>query len=329
MPEITVVIPTFNRAELLRKAVNSVLAQTDVDLEVVISDNCSDDHTPQVAAEFQHDLRVRYFRNERNIGMVGNWKRAIFEHSQSDWFVLMSDDDFFTDPTYLGEASRAISLHRPAVVYAGGVVQDVVAGSRQVLRLPFNGLVPGDKVFASRGTVAPQDMILCNIVFNKAAAARLNFLSDPNNLSCDSELHLKLCAEGQVYAFATPVCVYLKHGSNLGNRIRRSRVLLDHNIDHLLNPYLYARERDLDSASIASFRRNTQLDRHISTTLLLLRLHDERWHEECRTRLFSKAPELVREIELSSTYRFWRLAMSVARPYVIRSYPLRDESPNW
>ena len=209
MPEISVVIPTFNRAELLRKAVNSVLTQTDVDLEIIISDNCSTDHTPQVASEFQDDARVRYFRNERNLGMVGNWQKAVFERASADWFVLMSDDDFFTDPAYLGKAARVIRLERPAFVYAGGLVQDVVAGAEHILRPPFSGLVPGEQVFASRGTVAPQDIILCNIVFNRAAAARLSFLSDPYNLSCDSELALKLCAEGPVYVVQEPVCVYL------------------------------------------------------------------------------------------------------------------------
>lgn len=325
MPEISVIIPTFNRAALLRKAIESVLAQEGVDFEVLISDNCSDDDTPDVAAQFLHDPRVRYSRNESNLGMVGNWKKAIFSLARAEWFVLMSDDDFLTDPTYLSRAARAIREHAPAFVYAGGVVQDVGAGTAETVKLPFDGLVPGERVFASRGLVFPQDAILCNMVFNKTAAARLGFLSNPYNLSCDSELYLMLCAEGAVYAIPDPVCVYLKHGANLVDKIRTSRTLLDNNLDHLVKPYAYAKQRHMDADSLAQFRRNTALDRSVSSTLLRLWLHDTRWYQECRSRLVSFAPELLSEIENTFGYRLKRMVLSLARPYFRTKYPLLDD----
>lgn len=322
MPDISVVIPTFNRADMLAKAVESVLAQTDVDLEIIISDNCSEDNTQAVVANFLHDPRVRYFRNDHNLGMVGNWKTAIFERSQADWFVLMSDDDYLTDPTYLSRAARAIRDHDPVFVYAGGVVHDVVAGTSETLRLPFEGLVPGARVFASRDTVKPQDAILCNIVFNKKAAARLGFLSNPDNLSCDSELYLMLCAEGDVYAIPDPVCVYLKHGANIVDKIAGNRAYLDNNLDFLVKPYAYAKKRGMANDSIAAFRRNTRLDRGVTSTLLKLRLHDAAWYRACRDRVRGIAPELVDEIESSLAYRLKRGLVLLGRSYFQAKYPL-------
>jgi glycosyltransferase involved in cell wall biosynthesis len=325
MPEISVIIPTFNRANLLRKAIDSVLAQESADFEIVISDNCSTDETPEVVAQFLHDPRIRYSRNDRNLGMVGNWKKAIFELARAEWFVLMSDDDFLTDPTYLSRAADAVRTHNPVFVYAGGVVQDTVAGTVETVRLPFDGLVPGVDVFASRGLLSPQDAILCNMVFNKASAARLGFLSNPDNLSCDSELYLMLCAEGPVYAISDPVCVYLKHGANLVDRIRTSRTLIDNNLDHLVRPYAYARQRGMPADSVAQFRRNTGLDRSVSSTLLRLWLHDPSWYRHCRNRMAALCPELVTEVEDAFGHRLKRAVLSIGRNYFRNRYPLIDE----
>jgi glycosyltransferase involved in cell wall biosynthesis len=324
VPDISVIIPTFNRAELLRKAISSVLAQEDVDIDVVVSDNCSTDHTTDVVADFRGDARIRYFRNERNLGMVENWKRALFERARTDWFVLMSDDDHLVEPTYLSRVAKAIRDHQPTFVYAGGYVNDVASGASRLLKLPFDGLVAGDKVFASRGTVSPQDAILCNMAFRRSDASRLGFLEEPDNLSCDSELYLKLCAEGSVYAIPEPVCVYLKHGANLVDRIRTSRRLLDRNLDHLVNPYAHAQRRGMPAISAAAFRVHSRLDHAIESTLLRLRLHDEQWYVECRDRLVRTAPEVVSEVECSAAYRAKWALLRAGRHYFKHRFPLDD-----
>lgn len=321
---ISVVIPTFNRAELLRKAVASVLAQRGDHFEVVISDNCSSDHTPQVVAEFAADPRVVASRNERNLGMVGNWRKGVYELARGEWFILMSDDDYLTDPEYLVRVGAAIAAHRPVFVYSGGVVHDTVAGTRETVRPPFDGLVPGSDVFASRGTVRPQDALLPSSVFRRADAKRLGFLDDPDNLCCDAELYLNLCAEGEVFVFPEPACVYLKHGANLIDRIVSTRRLLDHNLDFLVNPFVHARARGLPQAQVDAFRRNALLDRTIASTFLRLRLHDEAWFRECRDRIAAKIPDVVRDIERSFDYRAKRLLLAIGGRFLRARYPLVD-----
>lgn len=64
---ISVIIPTFNRARLLARAVTSVLQQTGVELEVIIIDDASTDDTEQVVSQM-HDSRLRYVRLEKNSG---------------------------------------------------------------------------------------------------------------------------------------------------------------------------------------------------------------------------------------------------------------------
>lgn len=326
MPDISVVIPTFNRADMLAQALDSALAQEGVDLEVVVSDNASDDHTPSVLARYVADPRVRCFRNATNLGMVANWRLAIYERARAPLFVLLSDDDYFTDPRYLARAVRAMHLHAPRLVYGGGIVDDASLG-RNLLRLPFDGLVDGAAVLASRGTVQPLDMTLCNMVFRVEDARRLGFMSDPFNLSCDSELYLMLCCEGPVYACPEPVSVYRRHGSNLVDRINRSRRLMSHNLDHLVGPYAYAQQRGLPASVIAEFRRNARLDDAVRTTLLIQYLNDRAWYQACRDRLLQRVPALVDEIERPLTYKLEQWALGLARPLLRSRYRLDDDAP--
>lgn len=77
-PLTSICIPTFNYGAFLRDALSSACAQTYSNIEVVVADNCSTDDTPRLVAEFANrDSRIRYHRNERNIGMQGNFNRCL------------------------------------------------------------------------------------------------------------------------------------------------------------------------------------------------------------------------------------------------------------
>jgi glycosyltransferase involved in cell wall biosynthesis len=88
---VAVFIPTYNRAGLLRRALASVLAQTHSDFELIVSDNASDDETPEVVKSFS-DPRVTYFRQPENLGLLGN-HNWFLERVESDYALILPDDD--------------------------------------------------------------------------------------------------------------------------------------------------------------------------------------------------------------------------------------------
>ena len=100
-PQLTIAIPTFRRERLLREALGSALAQdADSVIEIIVIDN-----DPSATGTAAHSLsfdkqnrRVRYVVNDRNIGMFGNWNRAI-TMAQGEWFAILNDDDLF-DPNF-------------------------------------------------------------------------------------------------------------------------------------------------------------------------------------------------------------------------------------
>lgn len=90
-PLFSIVIPTYNRCELLQGALRSVLAQSIADFEVVVSDNCSDDDTRQVTEGFV-DSRVRYIRTPRHTSISDSWEFAR-SHARGALVMMLSDDD--------------------------------------------------------------------------------------------------------------------------------------------------------------------------------------------------------------------------------------------
>lgn len=69
-PIVNILIPTYNRAKYLRETIQSELAQTYQNVEVLVFDDASSDHTPEVMAEFSHYDRVVYVRRRKSILQV-------------------------------------------------------------------------------------------------------------------------------------------------------------------------------------------------------------------------------------------------------------------
>lgn len=91
MPKLSICIPTYNRAIDLRRCLESVLSTQDRDIEVVVQDNCSPDQTEQIISSFC-DTRIKYYKNDKNIGMVLNII-SIIEKATGDFIFFLTDDD--------------------------------------------------------------------------------------------------------------------------------------------------------------------------------------------------------------------------------------------
>lgn len=96
-PLVTVYIPTYNRVELLKRAVKSVRDQTYQNLEIIIVDDCSTDGTHEYLAQLgKEDSRVRYFLKEKNSGACASRNIAI-ENANGEFITGLDDDDYFLD----------------------------------------------------------------------------------------------------------------------------------------------------------------------------------------------------------------------------------------
>ena len=92
-PKVSILIPVYNREKYIAECIESALAQTFTDFEVVVVDNASDDQTWAICQRFAtQDRRVRAFRNDTNVGPVRNWQRCVEEARGEFSKILFSDD---------------------------------------------------------------------------------------------------------------------------------------------------------------------------------------------------------------------------------------------
>jgi glycosyltransferase involved in cell wall biosynthesis len=99
-PIVSIGLPVRNGERYVGEAVRSVLDQQYSRLELVISDNASDDGTEEICRQFaQSDARVRYYRQPQNIGLLPNFN-AVLHLARGTYFKWMGDDDWLT-PTYV------------------------------------------------------------------------------------------------------------------------------------------------------------------------------------------------------------------------------------
>jgi glycosyltransferase involved in cell wall biosynthesis len=119
-PRLTIAIPTLNRSGLLRRAIDSALAQTSSDIEIIVSDNGSTDDTPAVIESYA-GRGLRTFRHTSTIP-ASNHGRFLVEQSRGEFFLGLSDDDFL-EPEFATEVLALYDRHPElSFVYTGCAV---------------------------------------------------------------------------------------------------------------------------------------------------------------------------------------------------------------
>jgi glycosyltransferase involved in cell wall biosynthesis len=130
MSKVSILLPTYNRERYLVLAIDSVLAQTHQDWELLISDNCSDDNTFTIASKYANqDSRIIYWKNETNIGALQNYNRCI-EKACGDYIELFGTDDIF-EPTCLELLARGLD-ENPGVALATSAKRHIDENGNQI-----------------------------------------------------------------------------------------------------------------------------------------------------------------------------------------------------
>ena len=113
-PQISVIIPTYNRAYLIPRAIRSILNQTYSNFEVIIVDDASKDNTEIAVKEFQ-DHRIRYIRHSKNLGGSAARNTGIHE-ANGEYIAFLDDDDEYLPNKFsvmsqpLAESSGKVGL---------------------------------------------------------------------------------------------------------------------------------------------------------------------------------------------------------------------------
>ena len=132
MPKVSVGMPVFNGVTTIARAIESILHQSESDLELVISDNASTDGTSEICQRYAAaDKRVRYIRQVENLGALSNFERVLREASAQYFFWAPHDD--WWDPHFAEAGIRALK-EKPDAAAAMGTVRYVDADELEFSR---------------------------------------------------------------------------------------------------------------------------------------------------------------------------------------------------
>ncbi len=180
MSLFSILIPTWNRSEYLTFALSSAISQTFKDIEVIVSDNASEDNTKQVVERFS-DSRIKYFRTKHIISAGENFNNTFF-NSTGEYFILMGDDDYLL-PHYLEEIYKCLSKNSDAEVFLSKTAEfDYRTKMLQIYSGANNSFREVER--------------------KKIIERYFNFIPNPHNptMACFSkQLAEKVCKNGELY----------------------------------------------------------------------------------------------------------------------------------
>jgi len=130
-PLFTIGIPTFNRASFLKESLHAAVSQTYPNLEIIVSDNASSDNTEAVVRSFG-DPRIKYYRNETNLGGAANFMRTV-DLASGQYFSWLQDDDLI----FKDFATRAVRVMQEYSIdlYLGTAIHSPTVDSLHYPRL--------------------------------------------------------------------------------------------------------------------------------------------------------------------------------------------------
>lgn len=147
---ISVCLPTYNGASFIKEAVASVLEQRSVDLELLVSDDCSTDETFEVVRQAaEQDSRIRFWRNDSNLGLFENYNKCI-SLAQGELIKPFAQDDRFA---HSGVLQTMLDLYRAspaaALVAVGRETDGLYAPTGEVVQEKLrDGLNQGKDVIS-------------------------------------------------------------------------------------------------------------------------------------------------------------------------------------
>jgi glycosyltransferase involved in cell wall biosynthesis len=222
-PTLSVLIPTYNRADLLPHCLQS-LRSVSVDCEILVVDNASTDATPQVLSDASDaDSRIVVVRNETNIGPVPNYNRAM-QLARGKYLCLFGDDDA-SMPGNFEPKLRLLEEH-PEIGFVWGGFYRMDSQGHIEGHVTWPGILPhgylgGRDEF--RDLLTACYIPMQSVVFRRTLFEQFGGLDEGADLAvgCDWDMLLRWCRETQTAFLPEPAVCVRHHEASYSRSVAR------------------------------------------------------------------------------------------------------------
>ena len=198
-------IPVYNGEDSIREALDALLIQTYDNLELIISDNASTDSTAEICQEYaSKDPRIRYYRNDLNVGVYANYRRVV-SLAIGEYFMWAAVDDR-KPPDAIERCVNALSSNQRAVM-AHGIVLVRTSGSDDLFEFP-NAIQALDTNAGARIRLFTRGIEHNAMLYGLYRLNSLKQATLGSHLGQDYLLCLQMCLLGEVEYVGAPIIVF-------------------------------------------------------------------------------------------------------------------------
>ncbi len=212
---ISIALTTYNGSKYIKEQLDSIASQTLMPSEIVIFDDASTDDTVEIIKNHQLKDLIKLFINENNIGLVANFKKAVYACDPKNYIAFCDQDDIWENDklmiSYL-EMVKYDDSKQPILVYSDARLIDP---SNKMLYLSFMNLMGFDRFKHNYKTVLFGSLILgCTMMINPIM--RNYFLESPINSNYNHDAWMSLVGFyfGKCILIDKQLVLYRKHDNN-------------------------------------------------------------------------------------------------------------------
>ncbi len=224
---VTVCIPVYNGEQYIKNTLDSVLAQSYRNIEIIVIDNCSTDHTCEIVASYD-DGRITLIQNKENLGMVGNFNECL-RHTDHPYLQILCADDYL-EPECIAKKVAALENNPTCAIASSAASIANSEGKTVFVRHGFKGdrVIPGremlEKSFCSHNLFGePTNNLIRTSCIEKAGR-----FSEKLYYAVDWEYWMRLCTAGDVCYLDEPLArFYLRKTSESSKLLKQSGKILD------------------------------------------------------------------------------------------------------
>lgn len=214
--KISVIIPTYNRADLLPRTIRSVLAQTFRGWELLVVDDGSTDDTHRVVASFQHlDARIKYVR-QTNSGAPARPKNTGIRHARGEYIAFLDhDDEWF--PEKLEKQFRLFKTSKKSnlgLVGCNGWIVDASGARTANLVMPREGDYMGELL--KRNFFATSS----SVMVKKSVFDRIGMHDERFIMGDDWDMWVRVASVFSIDFVYEPLFKYYRHAANVSARMQ-------------------------------------------------------------------------------------------------------------
>ena len=203
---VSIIMPSYNTAKFISETIESVLAQTYPDWELIIVDDCSTDDTDAVVRPYLADDRIRYIKNEKNSGAAVSRNRALRE-AKGKWIAFLDSDDLWL-PEKLEKQIAFMEKNNCRFSYTNYIEIDENS-------VPNGRSVTGPKKITRHGMYNYCWMGCLTVMYDAETVGLVQIADIKKNN--DYAMWLKVCEKADCYLLEETLAKYRKRSGSISN----------------------------------------------------------------------------------------------------------------